>query len=395
MVKYLYNSRRMVVFTMGKETPSAQADTAAFFQLREEDTVLKKENEELRRKLERMNELLLNAQRARFGQSSERRSYVIPEQLGMFNEAEAEQDHKAPESTEEALTVKEHQRKRKPKRTAGELTAGLPVKEVVLEFPEDERSCSTCGHPLKQIEKKFLHEELEIIPQQIRVIKYYSATYACENCEKESGYAHIYSVKAPPPPDQTQPGLPLHGSQCHDPEVRGRAAAVPAGEDLGAGGHRAEPGHHGELGDPDGPDLAETAVPAAEKASAGEPRHLRGRDGGAGAEGGRKTGLLGVPDVGLWQRGTGRQADPFLRVPAEPQRETRGRLPEGLYRLPGDRRLRRLQPGSRRSALRLLGTYAAEMAGGNAEGRPLPLPRPRLDMNTATNCLLWRRKSPK
>lgn len=55
--------------------------------------MLKKENEELRRKLERMNELLLNAQRARFGQSSERRSYVIPGQLGMFNEAEVEQDH--------------------------------------------------------------------------------------------------------------------------------------------------------------------------------------------------------------------------------------------------------------------------------------------------------------
>ena len=55
----------------------------------------------------------------------------------MFNEAEAEQNHKAPEPTEETLTVKEHQRKRKAKRTADELTAGLPVKEVVLELPED------------------------------------------------------------------------------------------------------------------------------------------------------------------------------------------------------------------------------------------------------------------
>ena len=138
---------------MGKKTSSVQADTAVFSQLREENAALKQEVKELRRKLERMNELLLNAQRARFGQSSEKRSYVIPEQLGMFNEAEAEQDHKAPEPTEETLLVKEH--KRKPKRTAEELTAGLPVKEVVLEFPEDELSCSTCGHPLKQIRKKF------------------------------------------------------------------------------------------------------------------------------------------------------------------------------------------------------------------------------------------------
>ncbi len=71
---------------MGRETSSAHVDTAVFLQLREENTVLKQENEELRRKLERMNELLLKAQRAQFGQSSEKRSYVMPNQLGMFNE---------------------------------------------------------------------------------------------------------------------------------------------------------------------------------------------------------------------------------------------------------------------------------------------------------------------
>ena len=83
-----------------------------------------------------MNELLLNAQRARFGQSSEKREYVMSQQLGLFNEAETEQDHKASEPTKETLTVREH--KRRPKRTAEELTAGLPVKEVVLELPEDQ-----------------------------------------------------------------------------------------------------------------------------------------------------------------------------------------------------------------------------------------------------------------
>ena len=136
------------MFAVEKKTSSVQADTAAFLQLQEENAALKQEVEALRRKLERMNELLLNAQRARYGQSSEKRDYVMPNQLGMFNEAEAEQDHKSPEPTAETLTVSEHQRKRKPKRTAEELTAGLPVKEVVLEFPEDELSCSTCGHPL-------------------------------------------------------------------------------------------------------------------------------------------------------------------------------------------------------------------------------------------------------
>ena len=64
---------------MGKKTSSMQADAAVFSQLQAENEALKKENEDLRRKLERMNELLLNAQRARFGQSSEKRSYVLPD----------------------------------------------------------------------------------------------------------------------------------------------------------------------------------------------------------------------------------------------------------------------------------------------------------------------------
>lgn len=56
-----------------------------------EETILKQKNEfeELKRKLEHMNEVFDNAQRARFGQSSEKASYVLSEdQIGLFNEAE-------------------------------------------------------------------------------------------------------------------------------------------------------------------------------------------------------------------------------------------------------------------------------------------------------------------
>ena len=54
------------------------------------------ENKLLKQKLDRMNELLLIAQRARFGQSSEKRGCVLPdsEQLRIFNEAEQAQDEK-------------------------------------------------------------------------------------------------------------------------------------------------------------------------------------------------------------------------------------------------------------------------------------------------------------
>ena len=62
--------------------------------------LLQKENAELKRKLEHMNEVFANAQRAQYGQSSEKKTYVLNEdQLNFFNEAEDCQDHKAEELT--------------------------------------------------------------------------------------------------------------------------------------------------------------------------------------------------------------------------------------------------------------------------------------------------------
>ena len=93
--------------------------------------------DELKRKLDHMNEVFANAQRARFGQSSEKASYVLSEdQMSLFNEAEKEQDHKAEEPTQETFTVKAHARKKK--RTLEEMTANLTEKEILLELPEDQ-----------------------------------------------------------------------------------------------------------------------------------------------------------------------------------------------------------------------------------------------------------------
>ena len=99
------------------------------------------ENKLLKQKLDRMNELLLIAQRARFGQSSEKRVYVLPdsEQLRIFNEAEQAQDEKAEEPTEKTL-VAAHERKKK--RTNEELTKELPTKEICLDLSEDQKICS-------------------------------------------------------------------------------------------------------------------------------------------------------------------------------------------------------------------------------------------------------------
>ena len=72
-------------------------------ELEHENSMLRAEIDDLKLKLEHMNEILVNMQRARFGQSSEKQKYVAPDQLCIFNEAETEQDPKAPEPDEKDI----------------------------------------------------------------------------------------------------------------------------------------------------------------------------------------------------------------------------------------------------------------------------------------------------
>lgn len=154
--------------------------------------------EELKRKLEHMNEVFANAQRARFGQSSEQKSYVLgKDQLSLFNEAEEAQDHKAEEPTSDTILIAAHERKKK--RSQAEMLNQLPEEEVLLEIPEEQLVCGKCGGKMKPIGKKFLRHEMQIIPKQVKLLAYYAVTYACDSCEKDTGFAHITAVKPPVP----------------------------------------------------------------------------------------------------------------------------------------------------------------------------------------------------
>ena len=165
-----------------------------------EETILKQKAEidELKRKLEHMNEIFANAQRARFGQSSEQKNYVLgKDQLSLFNEAESSQDHKAEEPKPNTIFVEAHERKKKRSQT--EMLNNLPEEEVLLEIPEGQLVCGKCGGKMKPIGKKFLRHEMQIVPKQIKLLAYYTVTYACDSCEKDTGLAHIVSVKPPIP----------------------------------------------------------------------------------------------------------------------------------------------------------------------------------------------------
>ena len=83
--------------------------------------------------LEEKNQIIQNQNRARFGQSSEKRTYLLSDgQMCLFDRAGDGITERTPEeeSHTEEITVAAHTRK--PKRTFGELAANLPEEYIAI-----------------------------------------------------------------------------------------------------------------------------------------------------------------------------------------------------------------------------------------------------------------------
>lgn len=147
-------------------------------------------------RIDQLTDMLVKFQKAMYGQSSEKSKYVLGEdnnQISLFNEAEAESKNKAPEPNK--VSVSEHTRK--AKRTKEELAADLPVVEVICELDKEQLDCDECSGKMRVLGKETAREELEIIPAQVRLLRYIRYSYVCDSCERETGEATI--VKAPTP----------------------------------------------------------------------------------------------------------------------------------------------------------------------------------------------------
>jgi len=135
----------------------------------------------------------------RFAPSSEKHS---PEQLGLFDEAEAEATEEQVEPVaEETIEVAGHARKRAGRKP---LPEALPRVEVVHDLPESEKVCPHDGTVLKQVGEE-VSEQLDIIPAKIQVIRHVRLKYACPCCE-----GHIERAPLPPQPipkSNASPGL--------------------------------------------------------------------------------------------------------------------------------------------------------------------------------------------
>lgn len=145
--------------------------------------------------LEEKLQLLLHK---KFGASSEKMS---PDQLALFNEAEQTIESSCEDDDDHTITVNAHQRKRKPRVS---IPDDLPREDIIHDLPEEEKVCPHDGHALEVIGSDD-HEQLDIIPAQIKVLRHRRLKYACPCCQH-----HIVTASKPNQPIEksiASPGL--------------------------------------------------------------------------------------------------------------------------------------------------------------------------------------------
>jgi len=132
------------------------------------------------------------ARHHRFGASSEK---TPPDQLSLFNEAEAVAAPAVPEPDIDKAVP----RRRKQKGKRDKDFSGLPTEQVVHELPENERICPDCGGPMHTCGHMLLRRELTVVPAQYKVTEHIQAAYSCRHCEKASDKTPMKKASVPAP----------------------------------------------------------------------------------------------------------------------------------------------------------------------------------------------------
>jgi len=153
--------------------------TCEITQLRQENAELSHARDELRKRVDILNEQIDWFKRRFFSRSSEALSEREQQQLRLFNELESSlQEAAQVEEPQELVHIPEHARGKAKRRP---LPEALPREEIVIDIPEEQKRCQ-CGAELVRIGED-VSEKLDVIPPQLRVIRTVRPKYACHNCE--------------------------------------------------------------------------------------------------------------------------------------------------------------------------------------------------------------------
>ena len=163
---------------------------------------LREQSRQKDEEIERLRQIILNLQRAQFGQRSEKRTYVLDDgnqQLSLFDTPEKSEEKSNPEPSpnpEREIRVSGHSRKKK--RTLEELCATLPVEERIVDLPDNEK-INPNGQALTCIGQEYIRTELVLERARAKVVKHYRKVYADRDLEQETGYAEVFKPVMPPP----------------------------------------------------------------------------------------------------------------------------------------------------------------------------------------------------
>jgi transposase len=151
----------------------------------------------LRRQNEQMSHRLQQLLRARFGPKAEK---LDSAQLLLFAQQILTEVPPAAAPPDAAPKPAGHGRRKLPRK--------LPRKRVVLDVPEEERSCRGCGAALTKIGEE-TSEQIDYIPASVYVIETVRPKYACKACQDGT------VVTAEKPRQPIEKGLPAAGMLAH------------------------------------------------------------------------------------------------------------------------------------------------------------------------------------
>ncbi len=138
--------------------------------------VVRTERDLLKEQLNRFKRQLFEAKSEKMGEASAAQKDMF------FNEAEVQGAQAQPaveETDDNKIEVPAH---RRAKRGRKPLDAALPREVVRHELPEAQRVCPQDGAALREIGVE-VSEQLDIVPQQVRVIRHERVKYACPCCD--------------------------------------------------------------------------------------------------------------------------------------------------------------------------------------------------------------------
>ena len=142
-------------------------------------------------------EQLKLSQKKLFGRSSEQVEQMFMDQLSLtMNELET-YTFGTKAATERQIVVKAHERKRQSGNVLDVVPEGTPTEVVEHRLPEEERICSACGSQMVEIDKE-VRRTLQMKPAKFWVREDVYYTYACKNCEQETGEANIVKAEKEP-----------------------------------------------------------------------------------------------------------------------------------------------------------------------------------------------------